>query len=81
MFEQINAIVVGQGKVADKENALPANGNAGNSAGGMKGNKNKCTHCGKHVFHKPADCYKLKANASKHLTGWKSIKDVGKALA
>jgi hypothetical protein len=81
MFERMNAIVAGQGKAANKENAPPANGNAGNSTGGTKRNKKKCTHCGKHVFHKPVDCYELKANASKRWMGWKSVKDAGKALA
>ncbi len=81
MFERMNAIIAGQGKAADKENAPPANGNAGNSTGSTKKNKAKCTHCGKHVFHKPADCYELEANASKHWMGWKSVKDAGKALA
>ncbi len=36
MFEQMNTIAVDQGKAANKENALPANGNAGNSTGGTK---------------------------------------------
>jgi hypothetical protein len=81
MFKQMNAIIKGQGKAADKKNAPPANGNAGNSTGSTKRNKKKCTHCGKYAFHKPADCYKLKANASKRWMGWKSIKDSGKASA
>ncbi len=65
MFQQMNAIIAGQGKAADKENAPPANDNAGNSTGVTKRNKKKCTHCGKHVFHKPTDCYELEANTSK----------------
>jgi hypothetical protein len=81
MFEQINAIVGGQCKVVDKENMLPATGNAGKSTGGTKRNRKKCTHCGKHVFHKPSICYDLEANTSKRWTGWKSVKDTGVASA
>jgi hypothetical protein len=81
MFEQINAIVSGQCKAVDKENTTPAAGNTGKSTGGTKRNRKKCTHCGKHVFHKPSDCYKLEANKSKRWTGWKTIKDAGIALA
>ncbi len=69
MFECMNALIIGHGKAADKENAPPANSNIGRSSGGTKCNKKKCTHCGKHVFHKPADCYKLETNASKHRAG------------
>ncbi len=65
----------------DKENTPPAASNTGKSTGGTKRNRKKCTHCGKHVFHKPSNCYKLKANTSKHWTGWKSVKDVGVASA
>ncbi len=66
MFKRMNAIVVGNGKEQDKENTPPAgNANLGNSNGGTKQNNKKCLHCGKHIFHKVADCYKLEANASK----------------
>ncbi len=81
MFEQINAIVGGQCKAVDKENMPPAAGNTGISTSGTKGNRKKCTHCGKHVFHKPSDCYELEANTSKCWTGWKSVKDASVALA
>ncbi len=78
----MNALVsTGQGKLADKENMPPATGNASNGTASKKRNKRKCPHCGKHVLHNPADCYKLEANASKRWTGWKSVKDTGKALA
>jgi hypothetical protein len=80
-FEQINAIVGGQCKVVDKENTLPATGNTGKSTGGTKRNRKKCTHCRKHVFHKPSDCYELEANTSKHWTWWKSVNDAGIASA
>ncbi len=46
-----------------------------------KEEQKKCTHCGKYMFHKPSDCYKLKANTSKRWMGWKSIKDAGVASA
>jgi hypothetical protein len=69
MFKQINAIVGVQCKAVGKENTSPATSNMGKSTGGMKRNKKKCTHCGKYMFHKPSDCYELKANTSKHWTG------------
>jgi hypothetical protein len=81
MLERMNAIIGGQNKVVDKENTPPAASNTGNSTGGTKRNRKKCTHCGKYVFHKPSDCYKLEANASKRWMGWKSVKDIGIALA
>ncbi len=81
MMEQMNALVAGHGKVADKENTPPTNGNARSGTSGTKRNKKKCIHCGKHVFHKSADCYNLEANASKRWTGWKSVKDNSGALA
>jgi hypothetical protein len=82
LMKRINALVcTGHGKPADKENTPPATGNAGNGTPGKKRNKRKCFHCEKYVIHKPADCYKLKANASKRWMGWKSIKDTGKASA
>jgi hypothetical protein len=65
MFEQINAIVGAQCKAVDKENTPPATGNRGKSTSGTKRNRKKCTHCGKYVFHKPSNCYELKANTSK----------------
>ncbi len=65
MFKQINAIIGAQCKVVDKENTPPATGNTGKSTGGQRGTEKKCTHCGKYVFHKPSDCYELKANTSK----------------
>jgi hypothetical protein len=81
MFEQTNAIVGGQCKAVDKENTPPATGNKGNSTVGTKRNTKKCTHCRKHVFHKPSNCYELEVNKSKRWTGWKSVKDAGVALA
>ncbi len=82
MFEQMNTIVAGNAKGGppDKENIPPAgNVNPGNNNSGTKRTKKKCSHCGKHVFHKLADCYELEANASKRWTGWKSVKETGKA--
>ncbi len=73
MFEQINAIVSGQCKAVDKENTPPAAGNMGKSTGRTKRNRKRCTHCRKHVFHKPSNCYELEANKSKHWMGWKSL--------
>ena len=73
MFERMNAIVTGnsRGGPTDKENIPPVgNVNLGNNNGGTKQTNKKCPHCGKHVFHKLADCYKLEANASKR---WNSM--------
>jgi hypothetical protein len=81
MMEQMNALVAGQGKAADKENTPPVKDNAHSGTRGTKQNKKKCTHCGKHVFHKLVDCYELEVNASKRWTGWKSVKDNSKASA
>jgi hypothetical protein len=81
MFKQINTIVGAQCKAVDKENTLPATGNTGKSTGGTQRDRKKCTHCGKYVFHKPSNCYELKANTSKCWMGWKSVKDAGIALA
>ena len=82
VFERMNTIVAGnrRGEPMDKENIPPVgNVNPGNDNGGTKQTKKKCPHCGKHVFHKPADCYELEANASKRWTGWKSVKETGEA--
>ncbi len=81
MMEQMNALIAGQGKTADKENTPSVKDNAHSGTRGTKRNKKKCTHCGKHVFHKSVDCYELKANASKRWTGWKSVKDNSGASA
>ncbi len=75
MFEHMNALIAGHGKAADKENAPPVNSNTGSCSGGAKHNRKKCTHCGKHVFHKPADHYKLETDSSKRWTGRKLVKD------
>jgi hypothetical protein len=75
MLEQMNAIIAGQGKALDKENFRPPNINATTGTGGKLRKKTKCPHCKKYVFHSPADCYELEANASKQWTGWKSVKD------
>ncbi len=81
MMERMNALLASQGKAADKENTPPVKDNAHRGTRGTKWNKKKCTHCRKHVFYKSGDCYKLEANASKHRTGWKSVKDNSGALA
>ncbi len=81
IMERMNALIVGHGKAVDKENTPPVKDNAHSGTRGTKRNKKKCIHCGKHVFYKSVDCYKLKANASKRWTGWKSIKDNSGALA
>jgi hypothetical protein len=81
MMERMNAFIVGHGKVADKGNTPPTKDNVYSGTRGTKRNKKKCIHCGKHVFHKLVDCYKLEANASKRWTGWKSVKGNSEALA
>ncbi len=69
MFKGLNAIVGAQCKAVDKENTPPATGNMGKSTGGTKRNRKKCTQCGKYMFHKPSDCYELKANTNKRWAG------------
>jgi hypothetical protein len=69
MMERMNALVAGHGKVTDKENTPPVKDNVHSGTRGTKRNKKKCIYCGKHVFHKSVDCYKLEANASKRWTG------------
>ena len=81
MMEQMNALVAGHEKAADKENTPPVKDNVHSGTRGTKQNKKKCIHCGKHVFHKSVDCYELEPNASKRWTGWKSVKDNSGALA
>ena len=82
MFERMNAIDAGniKGGPTDKENTPPGgNVSPGIDNGATKRTKKKFPRCGKHVFHKSADCYELEANASKRWTGWKSVKDTGEA--
>ncbi len=81
MMEQMNALIAGHGKAADKENTPPVKDNAHSSTRGTKQNRKKCIHCGKHMFHKSVICYELEANASKRWTGWKSVKDDSGASA
>ncbi len=57
MFKHMNALVAGHDKVAAKVTALPANNNTVRASGSSKPNKKKCICCGKHVFHKPEECY------------------------
>ena len=79
MFEQMNAIVAGNGPRPDKENTPPGgNVNPGNdNDGGTKHKKKKFPHCRKTVLHKPVEFYELEANASKCWTGWRWVKDSG----
>ena len=80
MFERMNTIVTGNSLGLDKENTPPGGiFNPGNDNSTTKRKKNKCPHCGKTVFHKAAECYKLEANASKWWTGWKSVKETEEA--
>ncbi len=81
MIKRINALILDHGKPPDRKNMPPTTGNASSNTSGKKRNKKKCTHCGKHVFHKPAYCYQLEANSSKHWTGWISVKVAGKTSA
>jgi hypothetical protein len=50
ILEQMNAMLAGQGKAADKENVLPANTNSGTGTGRAARKKKRCPHCRKHVF-------------------------------
>ncbi len=75
ILERMNAMLAGQGKVADRENDQPANANLGMGTGRAARKKKRCPHCRKHVFHVAADRYELEANASKRWTGWKLVKN------
>lgn len=56
--------------------ALPSNpGGANETAGGRRNKKKHCPHCKWMVYHKPEKCFELEANAAKHPTGWKSVKE------
>ncbi len=75
ILEHMTGLIVGHGKVVDKKIDPPANSNKSHGSGSTKRNKKKRTHCKKHVFHNPADCYKLDTNASMRWAGWKLVKD------
>ncbi len=75
MLEHINALIVGQGKAADKVNAPITNSNTGHAPNKTNHNKKRCPNCKKLVFHKPETCYELETNASKHWLGWKLAKN------
>ena len=74
MFERMNALIAGQGKVADKPTATVPNSNTGKASNTTNRRKKVCTNCRKLVFHKPQTCYELESNASKRYPGWKSSK-------
>jgi hypothetical protein len=44
-----------------------------NPTGGKQ--KKKCPHCAKLVYHAPAKCFELEANAANRPAGWKSTKE------
>jgi hypothetical protein len=81
MMEQINALVMAggaqQAHQPDKENTplrrnvIPLGG--GDRAKKPRQKKALCPNCKCFVMHKPASCYKLKANKASHYPGWKSI--------
>ncbi len=74
MLERMNALIVGQGKAADKPAATVPNSNTGQVPNTANRKKKVCTNCGKLVFNKPQTCYELESNASKRYPGWKSSK-------
>jgi hypothetical protein len=81
MMEKMNALVaVGgaqQAHQADKENTplgrnvIPLGG--GNQVKKPRRKKALCPNCKCFVMHKPASCYKLKANKASRYPGWKLI--------
>ncbi len=75
MFEHMNVLIAGHGKVVDKVTAPLANSNTGRASSSTKCSRKRCTNCRKHVFHKLEDCYKLETNPSKRWPGWKSAKN------
>jgi hypothetical protein len=74
MFERMNALTTGQGKVADKVTTTIPNSNTGQASNTTNHKKKVCMNSRKLVFYKPQTCYELESNASKHYPGWKSSK-------
>jgi hypothetical protein len=70
MFEHMNVLIAGQGKVADKVTATIPNSNTGQASNTPNRKKKVCTNSGKFVFHKPQTCYELESNAKKRYPGW-----------
>ncbi len=66
MLEHMNALIPGQGKVADKVTAMIPNSNTGQASNTMNRKRKICTNCGKLVFYKLQTCYELESNASKY---------------
>jgi hypothetical protein len=69
MLDHINALIVGQGKAADKVTATIPNSNRGQASNIMNHKKKVCMKCGKLIFHKPQNCSELESNASKRYPG------------
>ncbi len=74
MLECMNALIAGQGKVADKVTAMIPNSNIGQASNTTNRKKRVCANCKKLVFHKLQTCYELESNASKRYPGWKLSK-------
>jgi hypothetical protein len=74
MLECMNALITGQGKVADKPTATVPTSNTSQAPNTANHKKKVSTNCGKLVFHKLQTCYELKSNASKRYPGWKLSK-------
>jgi hypothetical protein len=81
MMEQIIALVAAcgarQAHQPDKENTPPGRNviplGGDDQAKKPRRKKALCPNCKCFVMHKPASCYKLKANKALHYPGWKSI--------
>jgi hypothetical protein len=74
MLERMNALIVGQGKAADKVTATIPNSNKGQASNTTNLKRKVCVTCKKLIFHNPQTCYELESNASKRCTEWKSSK-------
>jgi hypothetical protein len=81
MMEQMSALVAAgeaqQAHQPDKENTPPGRNvtplGGGNQVRKPRQKKALCPNCKCFVLHKPANCYKLKANKALRYPGWKSI--------
>jgi hypothetical protein len=65
MLERMNALIVGQGKVADKPTATVPNSNTGQAPNTANCKEKVCMNCRKLVFLKSQTCYKLESNVCK----------------
>ncbi len=69
MLERMNALIAGQGKLADKVTAMTPNSNIRHTSNTTNRKKKECANCRKLIFNKPQTCYELESYASKRYPG------------